>query len=197
MCGIAPRAQAASIATLLSGPDPKAFETTLDMAFVAFNRSQSADGPTQVYSVPIGGGTPTLLSPAGLPARLVTTTDDSQSAVYIVVGNTASAGVYLVPIGGGASVKLNAPLPASDFLIDAYASPNRRYVGYHVGHDKYSAAAIYSIALDTRTVARLTPLMAEGETIVSRFITPNSQYAVFAVGTTTAATTYAAPLAGS
>ena len=54
--GIAPRVQAASTTTLLSGPHVGSFETTLDGAFAVFHRSQSYAGPTQVYSVPIGGG---------------------------------------------------------------------------------------------------------------------------------------------
>jgi hypothetical protein len=86
-------------ATLLSGPHVGAFEATPDGGFVAFNRSQSFEGPTQVYSVLIGGGSPTPLRPPGVSASLLTTTADRQSVAYLVSGNTPSAGVYLAPIG--------------------------------------------------------------------------------------------------
>src|SRR5580765_7514674 len=95
--GIAPRVQAAQTTALLSGPDVGAFEATPDVASVAFNRSQSDDGPAQVYVVPLGGAS-TPLSPPGVSAGLVMTTADSQSVVYLVSGNTPSAGLYLVPI---------------------------------------------------------------------------------------------------
>ncbi len=194
--GIAPRVQAAQTATLLSGPHVGSFEATPDGAFAVFHRSQSYAGPTQVYSVPIGGGAPTPLSPPGVSAGLVTTTDDSQSVVYLVSGNTPSAGVYLAPISGGESVTLNAPVPPPNIFPIAYASPNRRYVVYHVGPDYNNMTEIYSIALDTRTVARLTPPVPAGEAIRPRFITPDSRYVVFWQGTDTLVTTYAAPLDG-
>jgi Tol biopolymer transport system component len=194
--GIVPRVQAAQTATLLSGPDAGAFEATLDGAFVTLNRSQSSGGAAQVFSVPIGSGTSTPLSPPGASASLLTTSNDSKSVVYLVNGNTPSAGVFLAPVGGGESVKLNAPVSQPNIFPIAYASPNRRYVVYHVGPDYNTASEIYSIALDTRTVARLTPPVPVGETIRPRFITPDSRYVVFWVGTDTRATYYAAPLAG-
>src|SRR6266508_378850 len=60
--------------------------------------------------------------------------------------------VYIVPISGGESVTLNAPVPPPNIFPIAYASPNRRYVVYHVGPDYNNMTEIYSIALDTRTV---------------------------------------------
>jgi len=174
--GIAPRVQAAQTATLLAGPDVGAFEATPDLALVAFNRSQSFNGPPQVSSVSIGGGATTSLSPPSTSAGLLLTTADSQSVVYVVGGNAPEAGLYLAPIGGGDSVRLNAPVPPPDVLALAYASPDRRYVLYLVGPDSSnSGSALYSVALDTRQALRLTPPSPAGERIRLWFITTDSR----------------------
>jgi hypothetical protein len=88
-------------------------------------------------------------------------------------------------------------VPPPDVLALAYASPDRRYILYLVGPDSSnSQSALYSVALDTRTAARLTPPVPQGQKITPQFITADSRYAVFWVGTDTTANYYAAPLVG-
>jgi Tol biopolymer transport system component len=193
----ASRAQAAATTTLLSGPHVASSATTPDGAFVVFQRSQSYDGPRQIYRVPIGGGTPVALSPAGQSAGLVTITADSQSVVYLVSGNTPSAGLYLVPMSGGEPIRLNVPAtPAGTYAL-ARGSADRRYVLYGTGDDaSKSGSALYSVALDTQQVVRLTAPAPAGQAVTAWFITPNSRYAIFWIGTDTVVTYYAVPLAG-
>lgn len=100
-------------------------DVTPDGQSILFIGDYETPGKNELYSLPIGGGTPTRVS-ADLPfAGDVTTFEispDGASVAYIAGQNTsANFELFLAPIGGGSSARINVPAAVNSGFFDLSA----------------------------------------------------------------------------
>ncbi len=124
ICGSCPRGSAAVpvklSGTLAAGGDVEpTFEISPDGSRVAYFADQDANDVTELYSIAIGGGSGSaklngVLTPGGdVFSSGLEFSPNGDRILYLADQDTDSVGeLYIVPSGGGQSVKLNGPLVA-------------------------------------------------------------------------------------
>ena len=133
-----------------------------DNSTVVYTADAEIDGVTELYSVPIGGGTVTKLNETlgsgGDVSSNFMITPDSSTVVYLADQETNGASeLYSVPIGGGSATKLNDPLPAGGGLFRFDLSPDGSTVVYSGEQDTDGVTELYSVPVGGGTVTKLNP----------------------------------------
>ena len=147
---------------------------------VVYAADQDVDGRTELYSVPIAGGsTPIKLNPPlggnGVFSVLTRITSDSAAAVFRANGELFSA-----PIGGGTPVRLNRTLPAGGFVFSFELSPDGGTVVYNADQDTDNVREIYSVPVEGGSVTRLNaPMTAGGNSVGSGHFSPDSSTVIY------------------
>ncbi len=115
-----------------------AYRVSADSQWVVYAAEQRFDTIVELFSVPTGGGVPTRLSidlPAGstLDANSFRITPDSARVVYRVFNGSPSVlsgELYSVPVGGGASQRLDGSSGPASSVGEFAIAPNSQRVVY-------------------------------------------------------------------
>ena len=127
------------------------YKISPDSRTVIFVVDKDTDDVYELYSVPITGTTPIKLNPPLVAngdvnlSRFFFTTD-SQSVIYLAdqeVDNRVD--MYRVPVGGGASVKLNPPLVAGGNVTDFKIDPDSGRVIYVADQETNEVFELWSV----------------------------------------------------
>lgn len=175
---------------------------------MVYKADRLSDGSDEIYSVPITGGTPVRLNVDPEPpfqVGLYAISPASQWVVYIVPrqsgqGFATPAELFRVPITGGTSVKLNAPLVAGGGVWSFTISPDSARVVYRADQEADNVFELYSVPLDGSAppVKLNKPLAAEGDVSGVFRITPDSSRVIYIADqdTNDVDELYSVPLAG-
>ena len=178
--------------------DVYSFEITSDGEYVIFSADMDTDSVTELYSVPMSGGSPTKLSLGSLIGSGFTVSPDGGWVVYIHDNS-----VYSVPAAGpsSASVKLSG-----DNVINsggyAFISPDSQYVVYLVDDpgNYYHVTAMYSVPIvgGTRTKLNQDPVTGGSINYYNLEFSPDSQYVIYggSLDTVGMDELYSVPVAG-
>jgi Tol biopolymer transport system component len=179
-----------------------AFLISPDSRRVVFLGNNPGATKSALFSVPLSGGIPTLLSAANIPQYWIS--PDSRFVVYAHSpdSNSGPRDIYSVPITGGTAVKLNTPLLENQRVESELLSPDSHYVVYELnpGTSSNQPHRLYRVPLTGGASVKLDePFAAErGDTFNSFRISPDSRYVVYPRSEPATAPTslYAAPLSG-
>jgi Tol biopolymer transport system component len=147
-------------------------EISPDGSRVLYWADQDIDQVTELYSVPIDGGTPVKLNTplvagrAVIPAVQSHVSPDGSRVVYMADQDTNDVfELYSVPIAGGAVTKLNGPLVSGgqvNFLFTF--SPDSSRVVYIADQETNDVRELYSVPLAGGLATKLNrPLVAGGD----------------------------------
>ena len=151
-----------------------------DGSTVVYAADQDTDNRTELYSVPIGGGsTPIKLNQpvggSGVFGVATRITSDSAAAVFRANGQLFSA-----PIDGGTPVRLNRTLPAGGFVFSFQLSPDGSTVVYNADQDTDNVREIYSVPVAGGSVTRLNaPMTAGGNSVGSGHFSPDGSTVIY------------------
>lgn len=147
---------------------------------VVYAADQEVDGRTELYSVPIGGGsTPIKLNPPlggnGVFSVLTRITSDSTAAVF-----RANGELFSTPIDGGTSVRLSRTLPAGGIVFSFRMSSDGSTVVYNADQDTDNVREVYSVPVAGGTVTRLNaPMTPGGNSFSSGRISPDGSTVIY------------------
>jgi len=186
------------LVTMPSFGDIYNFEITADGQYVIFTADMDTDGDTEIYSIPMTGGTPEKLSLGPLIGTDFIISPDGNWVVY-----THNDSLYSVPAGGpsSASVKISG-----DDVINsggyAFISPDSQWVVYMVDEpgNYYFVTAMYSVPIAGGTRTKLNKDLVSGGSInyYNLVFSPDSQYVVYGADQDTAGMDelYSVPITG-
>ncbi len=155
--------------SMVAGGSVSFFAASPDGSRVVYVADQSTDEVFDLYSVPVGGGSPTQLSPF-FGAQDVTAfriSADSSTVVYMADQDSDEEfEIYSVPIGGGTSTQLNAPLVSGGDVLEFAISPDSTRVVYRADQDVDSIDELFSVPIGGGTVTQLNaPFVAGGSMV--------------------------------
>jgi len=174
------------------------FEITSDGGYVVFTGDLGTDGETELYSIPLAGGTPTKLNLSPLLGSGFNLSPDGAWVVY-----TQDNSIYSVPVNGpnSASLKLSG-----DDVINSggyvFVSADSQYVVYLVDEpgNYYHVTAMYSVPIagGTRTKLNKDPVAGGSINYYHLVISPDSQYVIYGANQDTVAADelYSVPITG-
>jgi dipeptidyl aminopeptidase/acylaminoacyl peptidase len=172
------------------------FEITSDGQYVVFTADMVEDGVHDLYSIPIGGGTPTKLndvaSENGVSGFMLS--PDGGRVAYGIDNN-----LYSVPVEGpkSASVELQSGGINIGYIS---ISPDSTRVVYPVIVNMFSARELYSIPIGGGEAVRLNMEMVELGSVDYYYIviSPDSQHVVYRADQETFAVDelYSVPIGG-
>ncbi len=152
------------------------FELSSDGRFVVFTADMDIDDIPDLYSVPVGGGTPTKLnvtSENGVSGFMLS--PDGAQAVYVIDND-----LYSVPVDGSktASQKLHEGGINIGYIT---ISPDSSRVVYPVIESAFSARELYSIPIQGGDAVRLNEEMVDDGSVDYFYIviSPDSKYVVY------------------
>ncbi|RBP51189.1 hypothetical protein [Arenicella xantha] len=135
---------------------------------------------TELFSIPIRGGTPTLLNPSlvtGGNIERFLLTPDGQQIVYLadqLVDNKME--LFIMPVTGGVATRLNA-FTDSDDVSDFAISLDGHYVIYETN---FGAGDLFSLELSTGNIVNLTSGLPSAFPRISDFkVDPTSRRVIF------------------
>lgn len=176
--------------TMQSYGDVTSFEISPDGKYVVYEADAALDEVFDLYSVPIGGGTPVRLS-----SLIYSTEGDVYNEIYRISPDSSrvlftndqdSAGqveLFSVPIMGPASavVKLNKTLPEDGNLWTFSISPDSKTVVYSADQDVDLRNEIYAVPLAGPASAgiKLNDTVVDGGSLYSFLISPDSKTVVY------------------
>ena len=133
----------------------------------------------QIHAVPVSGGTIKRLSPPPIESVVCNThftiSPDSRHVVYVTIkhdqrGKSYNARqIYSVPITGGQSVRLNAPLTSGGIVLHndtpgLQISPNSSRVVYVASQERAGAFEMYSVPIEGGTPVKVNGTLPSGST---------------------------------
>lgn len=137
------------------------FDFAPDSQSILYLADQEVDNRVELYSVPVGGGTPLKLNGplvAGGNVQQFLIDDDSDRVLYFADGETNEVfELFSVPLAGGAAVKLNQAMVTggnvSQFKVDTIG--NR--VVFTADAETDGKYELYSVPIAGGTVVKLNP----------------------------------------
>lgn len=176
--------------------DIENFDFTPDGDYVVFSADMDTDGVTELYSIPVSGGTPTKLSTGELNWGFIVS-PDSNRVVYI-----QDYKLYSVPVTGPSS----ATVKISDDVINSggyyFISPDSQRVVYMMDEpgNYYFVTALYSVPITGGTITQLNKTLVDGGSInyYNLVFSPDGQYVVYGASQDTVGMNelYSVPVAG-
>lgn len=170
---------------LVAGGNTRTERISPDNSTVVFTADAEIDGVTELYSVPIGGGTVTKLNPNLSGSRDVNrfeiSPDSSTVIFHADVETTGVNELYSVPIGGGTATKLNGPVTPNGGIFDFTLSPDGSKVVYIGEQDIDGITELYSVPVGGGTVTKLSPntLTTTRQVLFTRRISADSSTVVY------------------
>ncbi len=174
------------------------FVISPDSSRVVYLADQDTDGATELYSVPIGGGTATKLNDTLISYGEVyffKISPNNSRVVYCADQDTENMKeLYSVPIEGGNVTKLNAPMVSGggiynffdfgmgtiSFSVGFEISADSGYVVYVADQDTEYFAELYSVSIEGGTVTKLNDPLIDGRVYSERFeISADSSQVVY------------------
>jgi Tol biopolymer transport system component len=156
-----------------------------DNTTVVYRADQDTDGVTELYSVPIAGGTPVKLNQPLISVdsdvNNFTITRDSRTVVFIADANALGVDeVFSVPIGGGPVTRLNSNVVSGGRIFDFSLSPDGTTVVYIGDQDTDEVTELYSVPASGGTPIKLSPpSTTTREVLGTRFISADSSTVVY------------------
>ena len=148
---------------------------------VVFLDSTGGGSTSELYSVPVRGGTPTLLNASlvdGGEIKEFKLTPDGQQIVYRaeqLVANKVE--LFIMPITGGAATRLNSALADTQDVIKFTLSPDGRYAVYETNT---SPGDLFSVELSSGNIVNLTSGRSSAFPRIDKFeVDPSSRRVVF------------------
>ncbi|MFK7932067.1 MAG: hypothetical protein AB8G22_01075, partial [Saprospiraceae bacterium] len=158
-------------------------ELSPDGSHVVYIANQKNENRRDLFSVPIGGGTPVKLNPNNTEVffAFLTFSPDGSRVIFRAENvNDEINALYSVPIGGGTAIQLNP-----DFADDARrffgfeVSPDGSHVVYRADQDINDAIELFSVPIDGGTAVKLHPDLPSNRDVGSIKITPDGSRVVF------------------
>jgi Tol biopolymer transport system component len=138
----------------------------------------------ELYSVPIGGGISTKLSPPLAPGFSYVRFDFEISPGGDRVVFRADPEIYefvklySVPVSGGAATELNGPIVAGQAVSDFAITPDGSQVVYRADQDSAGTFELYRVAIDGGATSKLSgPLVLGGNVVGTLHEGPSNHYA--------------------
>jgi uncharacterized repeat protein (TIGR01451 family) len=160
-------------------PDKDIYQISPDGNSVVF---LDAWDVARLYSVPITGGTPTLLYEAGYSIDYAISPDGSTVAAKLVYDLGEPTELYAVPINGGAAVRLDAPtngdmpgIYGSQFRINALGT----HVVYIGDQETESVWELYSVPITGGTPVKLNDTLVTDGDVTNFQINPNGTTVIY------------------
>lgn len=148
------------------------FKFTPDSTRVVYLADQTADNVTEIFSVPVLGGTPTRLN-ADLPVGGDVIFDfqiapDSSYITYHAQQNTADVNeLYLVPTDGGNSKRINGNLPiGADVEFFYQISSDGQHVIYRADQDVFDQIELFAVSVEDQEQETCFPIKARSGGVV-------------------------------
>ena len=172
---------------------------------VVYRADQDTDGVTELYAVPITGGTATKLNPTPVTGGDVQTSilisPDGNTVVYRADQDTDNVTeLYAVPITGGTATKLNPTLVSGGDVGSAFLiSPDGNTVVYRADQDTDNVTELYAVPITGGTATKLNPTLVSGGIVLSDIlISPDSNTVVYLADQDTDSVNelYAVPITG-
>ena len=197
------------VSELVDGPlhGTGAFEISADSATVVFIADLVTRSSSELFAVPIAGGTPTQLDPGfsgpvpqGSPEFRVSS-DSSYVVFRAKLGFNSEFQLFSVPIGGGTSTQLNDSLAVNGEIegFDGYfISSDSARVIYLAEQDSIGVQELYSVPIMGGGSTKLNAALTSGNDVVNYVISPNGQTVVYQarLGGSTISHHYAVPIVG-
>ncbi len=179
---------------------------------MVYRADQAAAGTFQLYSVPLAGGTATVLNGSLAAGRDVelgfSISGDSSKVVYRsdeAVGDLVE--LYSVPIAGGTPTKLNGALNAAGDVLgtgaptsgqDPVITADSARVVYLADAVQDGLNELYSVPIGGGTAVKLNRSLTAGGDVQNYRLTPDSNWAIYGADGEGDGTDelYAAPIAG-
>lgn len=105
---------------------------------------------TELYSVPIAGGSATKINGTLIAAEDVWNFKISSDSSYVVYQTDEVPEIYKVPLTGGTVIKLNGTLVSGGEVSDFEISPDSSRVIYRADQDTNEVYELYSSYEETR-----------------------------------------------
>ena len=119
-----------------------------DSSRVIFGADAATDGIIELYSAPIGGGSPVKLNgvlPDGQEVIAWELSDDGGSVVYVANQDGTAQHVYSVPIAGGPATRISGDMVAGGAAHGAFRiSPDSSTVVYAAYQDQPEVLELYA-----------------------------------------------------
>ncbi len=169
---------------LVSGGAVIEFEMSPDGSTVVYEASQDTLDVSELYSVPIGGGTPTKLNGSlvtGGNAFVGKISPDGSTVVYRAFQDTDHVfELYSVPIGGGVTpIKLNGSLPIGGDVVEYEINPDGSMVVYKADQDTDGVFELYSVPIGGGTPTKLSGSMVIGGNVIYSEISSDGSMVVY------------------
>jgi Tol biopolymer transport system component len=143
-----------------------------------------------LYSVPVSGGLVTRLSrPDAISVGAIDITSDGSRVVYstrISSEFNAPSLLFVVPVTGGPSIQLNAPLVSGGSVGTFAISPDDEWVVYNADQDIDQVYELYRTPIGGGPVTKLNPTLvpgrrvgADGRGATGFSFTPDSKYVFY------------------
>ena len=158
-----------------------------DGSTVVYLARQIATNRVDLFSVPVGGGAVTHLTPTLLMNREATgfqiTPDGTQVVFRADLEAEDKYELFVVPIAGGTTVKLNEPLPAAgDVLAERFAiTPDGMHVLYVADPQVDDEYALFRVPVGGGPAFLVSDPIPAGADVTFFRISPDSTRAVFLV----------------
>jgi Tol biopolymer transport system component len=169
--------------TLCPAGDVAEYAISPDGNRVVYRADQDADGVSELYSVPIGGGTPTKLNGALVANGDVhdfAISPDGSRVVYRADQTTDGVDeLYSVPIGGGTATKLNGALVANGDVLDFAVSPDGSRVVYRADQTTDEVIELYSVPIGGGTATKLNGALVANGDVWDFAISPDGSRVVY------------------
>lgn len=153
-----------------------------DGATSVFRGDFDTEGVRELYSISTadGGGVPTKLNGEliGDVQREIVVTPDGENVVYLAEEDTGREELYIVPLFGGTSRRLNDDLQASDVEEDFELSPDGEFVVYRAPQDT-TRDELYSVRLAGGDPVRLNATLQSLGVVTDFRISPDGRTVVY------------------
>jgi hypothetical protein len=151
---------------------------------VVYRAEESGVG-RYLYSVPVGGGTPMLLTDATLPPDRVWGVEISPDGASVVFryGDFQTQQLFRVPIHGGAIVRLNPPFPTGRKVDDFVIGPDSQHVIYDADQQVAGMDELYRVPIGGGASVKISGTVSgsgiESGALVGYTLTPDGATAVY------------------
>ncbi len=171
---------------MVTGGDVVAdFKISPDGEHVIYRADQALDESLDLYSVPISGGTPVRLNVplagdgSDVSSDFAVTPDNSRVIYKAPTKVSGIAHLYSVPIGGGASTRLNDDTVITDGIATGpIVTPDSQRVIYSARRNN-SIFDLYSVPIEGGASVRLNGELVSGGRVFDYKVTPDGSRIIY------------------
>ncbi len=170
---------------LVANGDVSAFRISADSRRVVYRADQDVDEVSELYSVPIAGGTTVklngILAAGGYVSSDFQLSGDSSRAVYRADQDTDAVNeLYSVPIAGGTPTQLNGSLPVNGNVMDFEISADGARVAYRADQEIDEVRELYVVPITGGAELKLNGGLATGGDVSATYVvSPDGRRVVY------------------